>query len=616
MLPFDYEEQRSNEEYAGQLAERMKIYAEQGDPKYWHQRPSADGEHIEIYNDAPFLKEPKIQVQKEESLLLNNASALALWGQKTLNQGVPDDQFSLESAWSLAKELDAPGLFDEFIVPEDILRTQRRAAIAAVAYVLARHDETESWANERSGWCLDKLRRAATIPELDDDFAYRGSMLLMHPSVFAAYGYSALLARGWEVQAAQSALFNLAVDALEEIVRSVYAASKLYASAYPHFFRVLVCLGLRQCIVAQDDLPDYHSIQWDEREATDKLNLLEWAKSALESDFEPEFPLVPMSWMKADKPLKRGTGTTDYARNEILFRFDLAQKILFEADLPSLLDVSVRPDFLKFVSNLLEWTIQEIVPPGSDGRSGSRDSNPPFEWIYAFSAWCGKVCAQLTADEARACVIDRVLAFDNDKAFMMLQSVMRLFMVFAFVRVNSINMEQWRLWADLIDWLLEHRDWKWAKKRGHLGREFQDCVLSVLFCFHDNFGPVRCVVTEGWPHLPLFVPLLERSIREFGQDETLFHVALTFLEQGGFDLLPDPALAWLLELVRLKKADQTFWDDNGSKTVSLLRQLMERRGGALSPDNRAALISITDILTDNGVRGAGFLQQELARSAS
>jgi hypothetical protein len=81
------------------------------------------------------------------------------------------------------------------------------------------------------------------------------------------------------------------------------------------------------------------------------------------------------------------------------------------------------------------------------------------------------------------------------------------------------------------------------------------------------------------------------------------------------DLLPEPALAWLLGIVQNRKSDQKFWESNGETTVALLKSLISERGAALTTEHRKSITLIADILTDNGVRGAGFLQQELLRAA-
>ena len=77
--------------------------------------------------------------------------------------------------------------------------------------------------------------------------------------------------------------------------------------------------------------------------------------------------------------------------------------------------------------------------------------------------------------------------------------------------------------------------------------------------------------------------------------------------------MPRPALAWLEQIAQEKKADQEFWKANGDDTVELLGELIKRKSGDLSPDDRRLIILISDFMTDNGVRGAGFLHQELLR---
>ena len=86
------------------------------------------------------------------------------------------------------------------------------------------------------------------------------------------------------------------------------------------------------------------------------------------------------------------------------------------------------------------------------------------------------------------------------------------------------------------------------------------------------------------------------------------------MKNGGFDLLPRPALAWLEQIARGKKADQGFWKENGDDTVELLDRLIKQKGAEISPDDRKAIILISDLMTDNGVRGAGFLHQELLQA--
>jgi len=79
--------------------------------------------------------------------------------------------------------------------------------------------------------------------------------------------------------------------------------------------------------------------------------------------------------------------------------------------------------------------------------------------------------------------------------------------------------------------------------------------------------------------------------------------------------MPDPALAWLHGIVVNRKADQKFWQMNGENTVELLKLLISKKDAVVTAEHCRLIALIADILIDNGVRGAGFLQQELLRAS-
>ena len=90
---------------------------------------------------------------------------------------------------------------------------------------------------------------------------------------------------------------------------------------------------------------------------------------------------------------------------------------------------------------------------------------------------------------------------------------------------------------------------------------------------------------------------------------------MTFFKRGGFALLPNPGFEWLHEIVILHKDEPEFWESNGEDTVELLKRVLSEKGTQLTTDNRAHLTAMLDTLVDGGVRGAGFVQQELSRSS-
>jgi hypothetical protein len=213
----------------------------------------------------------------------------------------------------------------------------------------------------------------------------------------------------------------------------------------------------------------------------------------------------------------------------------VAGKVLFQAPLePILADATRRVRFLKTVGELLDWTLQEIVPPFSDSRH-NHSGDTPFEWVYGFAAWCGRVCANLTPAEAHRAVLDRSFSQETDTALMIMQSVTKSFMIQAFLRAKDITANNLTLWSDITDWIFVSRAWNPDSE--HLDREFAMCAFAVLFCVAPDFSPLLCGVDPGWPHLAKFAAILERAVREFGRHHTLYRAVATILKRGGFDLV-------------------------------------------------------------------------------
>ncbi|MBB6012368.1 hypothetical protein HNR59_001713 [Aquamicrobium lusatiense] len=614
-LPFLYEEEKQHAEHVAALREKMQLFSEQGDPKYLKAAQTPDGTQIQIWIEPPSLQQPQYQEQRRENEQLNEFSGLALWAVKSLENGQLHENLTVEHAIAKGKELDGDDIFDGLGL--DFLVHQRAAAVAGAAFVTASYCEDGAWTDEIGDWCLDVFGRAATGPEEPDDISIRDGLLVMHPAVFAAHGYSALLARGFAAERCMNAILSLAVDALAGVVEAVFISAKAYAVAHPKFYWTLLDIGLRQCVLDREEIPEFHSIAWDKREAARNLSLLERADTLLQSQVVTNLPDIPMPWIKTGQPVVRGNRETDgYDRNDTIFMFNLAEKILFKATFDPILNQGeMRPLFLRLLDQLMEWNIQEIVPPFATSRREHLGDHTPFEWVFGFSAWCGKVCSALTPEECRQVFLQRIFAQDNETALLVMQSLMRSFMINAFLVPSAIKDAHVALWKEMAEWVFSNPEWRHRERQQYLDREFQSCAQSLLFCMTPDFSPKICGIAPNWPHWGKFMPIIERAIREFGLHKSLFSTVAIFLKNGGADLLPDPALGWLHDIVVEKKRDLPFWNQHGDHAVEIIKSVVEKKAASLTAEHQDMISLIADILVDNGVRGAGSFQQELLRAS-
>jgi hypothetical protein len=152
--------------------------------------------------------------------------------------------------------------------------------------------------------------------------------------------------------------------------------------------------------------------------------------------------------------------------------------------------------------------------------------------VYAFSAWCGTLGIHLTPDEVKELILSRIWAQPSASALLMMQSLMRTFMVGAFLRPAEINEAHIALWSAMADWLFSNLEWKRNGRREYLDREFISAAFTLLFCVAPDFSPLVCGIDPGWPHLDKFLPIVKRAICEFGMNETLYLAVITFLKRG------------------------------------------------------------------------------------
>lgn len=608
-LPFDYLEERSDEALEANLRRSMSWYVEQADPKYWHSEPTEDGKHIKIWNDPPSANSQERLQQLENHAQLNRYLRLGLWAQRSLDGDKLDDGVSLAEALTEAQDLDFESLFDDADGSFD--KANRRAAVAGVAYVLARFADTERWDGDPATWTLGTLQRAAAFRG-SDDLTYRGSALSMHPLIFAVHGFAALMERGYEVEQCQTALLNLAVDPLEAVVEAVATSARLYATRAPEFYCVVFGLFVRQCIFDEDAPPNHHSPHWDEAEAARNLALLEAAEMALATGVVPPLPAVPLPWLEWEDQSSGGDPEAfGFERNPLRFDWHLAQRTVLLANLEVLLAIpELRAQFVTLAEQLVAMTIQEIVPPFAKSRRDSR-GNTPFEWVFSFFHWLGGVASHLSSVEVEIVALQPLFATDNETALLAMQSFAPSYLAQSLLPPAVVTDEAFATWERIAEWIIENPEG--TTRERHVDREFSHCVFILLFCFSRDFRPLVCVVEEDWASLDRFKPIIERVVRKFGTNPHLYLGVVQFFKKGGLDMIPEPGLTWLREIALARKQDQNFWSMNGDETVEVLKLILAKKGLSLSTVHRDTISLITDILVDNGVRGAGFLQQDQLR---
>lgn len=608
-LPFEYAEDRVDEAYEAGLKKSMSWHVVQADPQFWHSEPTEDGKHIKIWNDPPSANAKERVQLLENQAQLSRYLRLAHWAHKSLEGDQLEDSVTLSEALSEAQNFDFESLFDD--VEDSFDQAKRRAAVSGAAYVLARFAGTDLWDAATAMWTFKTLQRAARFQGLSD-MTYRGSILSMHPLIFAVHGFAALMARGYEIEQCEGALLSLAVAPLEAVVEAVATSAMLYAAKNPEFYVVLFGLFLNQCIIDKDALPNCHSPYWDEAEAARNIALVEATKAALAKGDVPPFPAVPLPWLDRDnQSSEEDPDAFGFIQNPLCFQWHIARRTILRANLEVLLATPERrSQFITLVEQMVAMTIQEIVPPFAKSRRDNR-GNTPFEWVFSFFHWLGNVASHLSSKEVERIALQPLFATDNETALLAMQNFAPSYLAHALLPPAVITDKAFATWEKIAEWIIENPEGRdmWR----HVDRDFSCCIFILLFCFGGDFQPLVCVVEEEWSPLDRFKPIIEKVVRKFGTNPSLYIGVLRFFKKGGLDMTPEPGLSWLREVALAKKQDQGFWSTNGDETVEILKLILAKKAPLLSTEHRDIISFITDILVDNGVRGAGFLQQDQLR---
>ncbi|MEK7917657.1 ATP-binding protein [Burkholderia contaminans] len=628
-LPFEYEEEKHDASRVSELTEKMAVFAERGDIENWRVQQMRDGDGYVIWCDPPSIHTESFKAQSDDHTRLNEYLALGLWANDALEKGVVDAKIAIADAWQRAQAIDDDNAF----APTNYFHhEQRAAAIAGVAFVLARYSDDEA----AIAWTVKTLHRIAAAPEPHREFLVRDSILSMHPKVFAVHGYSALLARDRHASEAQFALLHAALHPLENIAAAVFIAMATYALKYPTFCWVLMDLGVGRCIADYDHIPDLYNVVPNVYEQALNEKLLRRARRALARNAVPDLPAIPMPWIKPRRfswtTVKRwanatfrvrralprhlhrraSTDTNGYQRNPSVFLWHVAQALVLKAPITELFAAPGGAQRItELAGQLRDFTIMEVIPPFSDSRRQYRGQTP-FKWVYACSAWLGKVLAAIPEVDAKDRLVTPILAVENETALLLLRTVMLHFMLRALSKPAAIAEADLVLWRRLSDWLLANQEGADPLDK-HLDSKYADCVFSLFFCATADLSPLRCVIEPGWRHLPLFLDTIDKAASQLGANSLVFTALTTLLDQGGHNWLPEPALGWVEMVVETRKADNAFWQIHGENTVALLKSVVVDSQDNMSEVLRQRIIRLADRLVDVGVRGAGFLQQELLR---
>lgn len=582
-VPYSSAEERDDTERAEARRTSFEALRQQADPANLVREIIDGRQYISI--KPPYAESEAHQEMLAGQAALNRVLRLYLWASAAVKSGAPGDEFTLDEAFDEMVALDEDDLFDEIAPIADMTRHNAQSAVSATAAVIARHAEDELWASS-GGTVVGITRRAATVTEVKDELSSRGAHVTGHPPAMAAHAYAALIRRQSSNPEWREGLLQLAVDPIEKVVEAVYDAAPVFAGSSSEMVWALFCLATQRAARTHDSS---HGLHWSPAEAHQQSEMSEAIERALAAG---EIPIPDPAPASAGS---RPNG--DYYRSDL-------HANAFRLPIPPMLTPATRDALVDHAASALDWALASLGE--KDGRGDT-----PYEWLFEFGRWLGRLCALLPTSEIRTLVIARVDAAVRRAADEVMDMAVRSFMIDRMLRIEPLDAGTIESWDLFTRWIVDRP--VWASDPVDAGEHERGLAVSSFFCAVT--GGMVCGIDAAWPNLDAVMPMLDRAAITFGAEKTAFNAMLALLRARPDRLLPDPGLGWIGRVVRARKSSLEFWEytSNGEKLVLLLRDLIAAR--TLEQSHREIVVEVSDALIELGVKGAAFLQQDLVRHA-
>lgn len=582
-VPYSTAEERDDAERAEARRASFEALRQQADPANLVREVIDGRQYISI--KPPYVESEAHQEMLAGQAALNRVLRLYLWASAAVERSAPGDEFTLDEAFVEMVALDEEDLFDEIAPIADMTRHNAQSAVSATAAVIARHAEDELWASSE-GTVVGITRRAATVVEVRDELSSRGAHVTAHPPAMAAHAYAALIRRQPSNPEWREGLLQLAVDPIEKVVEAVYDAAPVFADVSSEMVWALFCLATQRAARTHDSS---HGLLWSPAEAHQQSEMSEGIERALAAG---EIPIPDPA------PASAGSWANgDYYRSDL-------HASAFRLPILPMLTPGTRDALVAHAASVLDWALASLGE--KDGRGDT-----PFEWLFEFGRWLGRLCALLPTSEIRTLVIARVDAAVRRAADEVMDMAVRSFMIDRMLRTEPLDAGTIESWDLLTRWIANRPVWAGDPVDG--GQHERGLAVSSFFCAAS--GGMVCGVDAAWPNLDVVMPMLDRAAATFGAEKTAFNAMLALLRARPDRMLPDPGLSWIGRVVRARKSSLEFWEyaSNGEKLVILLRDLIAAQ--TLEQSHREIVVEVSDALIELGVKGAAFLQQDLVRHA-
>lgn len=616
--PLDFTEELENPDRLAAAQRTALIWSRLGDPENYTVEPTSGGAAVMIAHTNPHQNDPDVVEAAERLRTMNDQAGLQLWASDCFEKKGLSDRMPLDQAVAGARALDQPDLFEQ---PREIgIGSMAQSAVAGVAAAALRFANLTP---ADADWARQTVRRAAFTPESPSELFIAGSVVPDHPCIYAARGLAALVGDRRNAKVARETLLLLALHPLELVSSTALSEAMGCWAIDRKFAWTALDLGLRLSVGHPVDRPSAYGYD----HTSNRRAMAAAHKAALRrlKSRGPDFtlPAPPAAWERSTPsdttpPVRprggrspRGTGWRDPAT---FLRWDFLPKVLSGVPIRQILaEADYRAALLTLCGQLLDWTIQRLVPAWLDGQESDqreRRSTDLLEWRRELGRYLAKVGLILPADEVRRRFLDPIFALEDEFAFSLIAPTVDVTSAAGVLDPVVVAPSALPTLNACVDRILVSPKWAGARRSGGdlYGYDLPMIVPDLMFVAHLNAGGASRFANGDWHEFSLISPIIERMTRAVGDVPIVAQSFLIACERA----LPFVSASWFAELALSMVSDHGR--PNGWRGWSLqgrlasVVQMVAERGHPLAEDVAKTMLRTLDALIDMGDRRAAALQ--------
>jgi hypothetical protein len=601
-LPYELEEQKTDQSYTDHLKEEAAGWAGFGDRANYKQS-QYDEERIAITYERPDPLTPRQEAKLAKSTTVLQGFNIVAWASQSISANKIDDGLTLDVAIAHVKGLDTNAAFDF----RDDMAASLPSVAASVAACVIRFSAPDS---EDRKWAWDVLARIEAMAENPETFS--GSIIPWHPKrrLVVALFYD----RQSEAPRADSVerLMKLALHPLNVV--SELGLEALFSDTDEHVRWVAGQLALNLCTVQGGESKGN---AWD-HSANEKARAdsIARALTALKDGTTGPMPKLPPAWTKGGTRRRRAMPDDLWHLPNPFFDSQTAAKLFAKMPLEAWMSSDAyRPHTEAMLFDLIAWSKESLLPSWRDKkkRSHSDDSRSDLhEWNAAFGDILARVAPFVALDVARNSLLAPFLVEDEEVLSVVASFADKLVCRHVFdaavIPANALPLLDDCVTRVLNDRIFEPNGYRAGEVHGF---SMPELINALLFVNVEKHCPGAARFANGnWSEIATIMPIIDRMVRNIGWSSFAMGRYIE-LHKRVSEAFPISAFGDQLNsaIVAINNAEEGW---TGTVLPARLAAIVQRQADwnfPLQTEDAQALLKILDSLIDLGDRRSAALEQ-------